>query len=972
MAAPLVLKVYTDTTQSLKSLGVLNSAMAGTGKSALGMGEDIARSARIAVLNSVKVENTIAAEAAAYRQLATDVTLSTRAQANATRMAEAADTRLARAQGMVVASSRGVSTGSKTAERDLGKLTRGALAGSGVISSLGRSLAFASGGFIAVAGTATLLHNAIQEALGFAATEKQVTAQLKTSGLSFEENKTKILDSLTAESKLSAFTRGDLLQSFGYLVRVSGNVDQSLKLNAIAADVARGRHIALSSASIALAKALGGSSTALRRLGIIVPKTAVGMAAIEFVAKKFAGQAEAGATSADHLRAGLVNAGEVIGTALLPTFNRLVTEFGDYITKLEASGRLQRDANEAVTLLGYAFHTAADAIRAVDRVTGGFVHTMEILIALELGSKIFGWIKALRVLAATWGLVGAAAVTAGEEEVAAATVGGAAGAGAAGGSALTGLFAGGALGSIARTGLGQKILGGRAAFAGSRFAVGSEGVATDLAGGAAIGASATGIGALAVAAALATKVLGDFAKQINDAAGGGNVGDSIIGGIEGVLTGGLVGDSKFGILPELLNRKSPFRTFLQPLPPPPPAAYRVNNTTAPFLQLPGTLGAAVSDPTAVQGMFGAAQPMTQYWKAFTKTFKQMMDEAQAALTKGTADDVAAARQELARIKKGLDEGIFHGPALFGALAAESNDLQQIWAAEAAAAQKRAAKAAAAKQKIITQIQNAIDPINLQIAFARADALGGNTTAVLRKQLAAAYKGLAQAIANGNKQLILQAYERIKEVKDAIKTALTTATSTFTVPAKLALDIARDQALGKGITDDLKEERRALYKWIASHRKNIQGVTDAYNQITAINSQLNSDVVNAYGMFKKASVKKLTENLGLTPDQRRRLEERLSQRGPGGTTPGSGTGAAGYVIDPLTGRPVHAGHHSRNRRLQGAGGAGGGGAPVIHNVIDLTVNISGKRVEASVTENQQRRRRHNPTQTRGPNAATSVA
>ncbi len=181
MAAPLVLKVYTDTTQSLKSLGVLNSAMAGTGKSALGMGEDIARSARIAVLNSVKVENTIAAEAAAYRQLATDVTLSARAQANATRMAEAADTRLARAQGLVVTSSRGVSTGSKTAERDLGKLTRGALAGSGVISALGRSLAFASGGFIAVAGTATLLHNAITEALSFAATEKQVTAQLKTS-----------------------------------------------------------------------------------------------------------------------------------------------------------------------------------------------------------------------------------------------------------------------------------------------------------------------------------------------------------------------------------------------------------------------------------------------------------------------------------------------------------------------------------------------------------------------------------------------------------------------------------------------------------------------------------------------------------------------------------------------------------------------------------------------------------------------
>ncbi len=950
MAPPLILRIIGDASGYFKTAEGVVSANTKVGQSALAMGGNFTKAAEAQVAagaKAIQVQRAMVAELTATSAAAV---AGSDEQIAATVALERAQANLNRSMGLTAIGTRGVSTGAKTAERDLGKLTRGALAGSGVISSLGRSLAFASGGFIAVAGTATLLHNAITEALAFAATEKQVTAQLKTSGLSFEANKEQILANLTAQSKLSAFTRGDLLQSFGYLVRVSGDVDQSLKLTAIAADVARGRHIALSSASIALAKALGGSSTALRRLGIIVPASAKGMDAIRYVAQKFAGQAEAGATSADHLRTSLVNAGEVIGTKLLPTFNRLATEFSDWIAKMDASGKLAKDVNEGITILGYGFHALGGAIKIVDDATGGFKNTLAILIGLELGSKVYGWIKALRILAGTWGLVGAAAVKAGEEEAAATTVGGAAGGTAAG--AGTGILAGGLLGRLlgrGTTGVSTRV----GMYTGGALA-GEAGVAA--------GVSATGIGALAVAALLATDALAGLAKKANDAAGGGSLGRNIIGGVEGVLTGGLFGNSNAGILGQVLHRDSAFRQFLSPTPPPPvtlvkPGAFGLSNASL-FGPVPSR-------------MFGAAQPMTQYWKAFTKTFRQLMSEATAALTKGTADDVAAARQEVKRIKDLLDRGQLHGPALFGALQAEANDLSTIWSAEAAAAQKRAAKAAAAKQKIITQIQNAIDPINLQIAFARAEALGGNTTAVLRKQLAAAYNGLAKAIANGNKQLILQAYQQIKSVKDAIKAALTTATSTFTVPAKLALDIARDQALGKGITDDLIEERKALYKWIASHRKNIQGVTDAYNQITAINSQLNSDVANAYGMFKKASVKKLTENLGLTPDQRRRLEQRLSQRGPGGTTPGDGTGAAGYVIDPNTGRPVHRGHHSRNRRLQG-GGAYGSSNPVIHNVIDLTVNISGKPVEASVTENQQRRRRHNPTQTRGPNAATSVA
>jgi hypothetical protein len=966
MAAPLILRIITDATQTLRMNNAVISSNTLVGKSALDMGADIAKTAKTAVTSSVAMEESLAKLAAEYRSLSTSAALSGKEQVKAAQLAELTNARLARSQGLVVAGTGGMSRGAKTAEADIGKLTRGALAGSGVISTLGRSLAFASTGFIVVAGTATLLHSAITEALGYAAAEKQVTAQLKTGGLSFQTYKSQIEDALTAESKLSGFTRQDLLQSFGYLVRVSGKVGQSLNLDSVAADVARGRHIALSSASIALAKALGGSSTALRRLGIIVPKTATGMDAIRYVAAKFAGQAEAGATSADHLHASLANAGEVIGTSVLPTFNRLTGEFSDYLTKLDQTGRLQRDVGEGVTILGIGFHALGSAIKVVDDATGGFTHTIAILIALELGSKVYGWVTALRVLAGEWGLVGAAATAAGEAQVAAVATSGAAGvagggaaAAEAGAGGIGGLFAGGLLGQVA----GSRVRG----FFASRAAA-SELAGVGAEGGAAAGVSATGVGALAVAAVLATDALGGLAKKVNEAAGGGSTGNSIINTISGVLSGGLVGDYRFGVLGQALHG---FPGYSRPKPPPPPAYLLKPPYIPQQFQVPGVLGQAVTGQT---GPFGTAQPMQQFWKTFGLTLKQQMAEAQAALTKSNKDDIAAARQEIARIKQLLDEGRLKGPALFMALQMEATDLSTIWSAEAAAAQKRAAAAAAAKQKIITQIQNAIDPIKLEVGLSKAQALGQSTVPALKALLSAAYKGLAKAIANGNQQLIKQAYDQITSLKQQIQQAQTAVTKTFTEPMRLQIALARAQAFGKDDTKILEEMKAAAIKALKSGKFTGQSLIDLLNEIASINSQLNSSVTNAYGDYKKASLKAETAGLGLTRAQRDALEARLSQRGPGGTVPETGTGAAGYVIDPKTGRPVRV--KSKRRHLSGSteipGGAGGSGRIYIDQTIRLNLNIDGKHLTTVVTRGQQSYRKSNPSSRRGPHAGTPTA
>ncbi len=821
MAPPLILRIITDARQAFKTNDQLIASNTLVGRSGLGMGADLAKGSKTAIASSLALEDALAKQARGYRVLAADASLSAREQAKAAQLAEAAELKLARAQGFVVAGSRGVSHGAKTAENDLNKMTRGVLAGSGALSNLGRSLAFSSTGFIAASLGAAGVVSSIKDAEDLARAQASLSVAIAHTG----GNLATLQPRYEATAKAAAqfgVTEVEATTGLARATVLTGDAAAAQRAYQEALVISKATGKDFNSVLIATSKGQEGITTSLRRYGILVDTASSGTEQFTQVMKRFGGQAAANTTATEKLHAAFTNALTTIGEQLLPTFERLSGSLADWLTKMNESGKLQKDVAGGMQLIS------------------------------TVASPLVGTIKDLAS----------------------------------------------AIGDLNKAWKGFNNLG-----------------------------NSLGLGGLGIPGPL----------------------DLLKGGLQNISP---------------LHAVTSFvQSFRSSTPPPAPlvspSRFGLSNQSL--------FGAA--PPPA---MFGRAQPLKQFWKTFELTLKQQMAVAQAALTQSNQDDIAAAKQQIARIKTLLSEGRLHGPALLLAFQMEANDLATIWNAEAAAAQKRAAKAQAAKDKIIKQIQNAIDPINLQIAFAKADALGGNTTAVLRKQLAAAYKGLAQAIANGNKQLILQAYQQIKSIKDAIKAALTTATSTFTVPAKLALDIARDQALGKGITDDLKEEKRALYKWIASHRKNIQGVTDAYNQIAAINSQLNSDVVNAYGMFKKASVKALTENLGLTADQRRRLEQRLSQRGPGGTTPGSGTGAAGYVIDPLTGRPVHAGHHSRNRQLQGGGGVGGGGAPVIHNVIDLTVNIDGKQVEATVTRNQQRRRRHNPTQTRGPNAATSVA
>ena len=795
-----------------------------------------------------------------------------------------------------------LSRSANVAERDIGKATRGALAGSGVFRGLGRSLAFASGGFLAFSSAFAVISKSVDAARQLAVTQRKDVAALKAVGKSWSDYRGQIEQTTLSLSHQSGFTNQQLLESFGLLVKTTGSATGALKLNAVAADVARGRNISLTQAAVTLGKAYDGNTTALKRLGIQAPKGAKGMEAIGAVAERFAGQAKAGASAADRFNATLVDSEEIIGSAILPVLNKLLARFGDWLDKMNRSGKLQKDVNQAVSEGGHVLHVLGDVIRQVDRVTGSFLKTLEVLAAFKFASMVTSWVGSLELLAAKWGLVGSAATAATGAETGALAAGGAGAAGAAGGSVVARVGAYTGSGAVAAAAKGAGFLSARAAFGAALFA------------------------------SQADQIQVKYERVVI----GGNI------YIKASTKTGAVGYTFVGVQPG---------TFL--------AAARVPG----FLRFPGFPGHVLSKQSAAaSGPFGSAQPQQIFTQAFGLNFAEQSAQAQAALTRGTRDDVAAAKQVVARVKRLIDQGRLKGQALIQALGLEASALSTIWSAEDAAAQKRAQAAAAAKARIEAQI----DPLKLEVALSRAEAFGQPIVPRLKALLAAADRAYRRALAAHDLALEKEALDQIASLKQQIQQATTTATQTFTAPLKLQLALARDQALGLDQTKHLLKLKALILKFIRTHKHNLQALIDAYQQLAQVNQELGTSG-SALGGFKQASTKKLTAGLGLTPAQRKALRARLSQLGPGGTVPGDGTGAFGYTIGP-DGRVkgVHGAIAKADRPVTNAtlGHLIRRLDRLAERPIHVTVDLDGRVIADSTTRHQQRRRRRNSSQRRG--------
>lgn len=309
------------------------------------------------------------------------------------------------------------STALRSEERDLGRFSRGAIAGSGALRGLGRSLAFASAGFLGGAGIVYALRSTVAAAIRSQAVLSQTEVAVKRSGNSWAEYGDRIKQAALAQSNASGFDDERLLQTFALLIRRTGDVNEALRLNALAADVARGRNISLEQAAQLVVKASLGQAGALRRVGIDAKKGADAQQLLYLLQQKYAGAAEAyGRTAAgaqERFRVAIENTQETIGTALLPTITTYLNRASDWLGNARNQERIQRDVNtvvrdgtEVVHGLEEGLHGLQTVLEPTIKAMGGLKDATELLLALFVVRKVTAFATAL-------GLIGPAAVTAG-------------------------------------------------------------------------------------------------------------------------------------------------------------------------------------------------------------------------------------------------------------------------------------------------------------------------------------------------------------------------------------------------------------------------------------------------------------------------------------------------------------------------------------------------------------------------------
>jgi hypothetical protein len=136
-------------------------------------------------------------------------------------------------------------------------------------------------------------------------------------------------ETLKKTSDLSAYSKGQLRDALTQLTTTTGKAGKSLDLLQVTTDLARRKNLDLNQAAVLVGKAYNGNITSLARIGVMLPKHASGLQAIDALQKRVAGSAEAYGNSAAGTEAKFNNSLKAlqvtIGTALLPVADKFMT-----------------------------------------------------------------------------------------------------------------------------------------------------------------------------------------------------------------------------------------------------------------------------------------------------------------------------------------------------------------------------------------------------------------------------------------------------------------------------------------------------------------------------------------------------------------------------------------------------------------------------------------------------------------------
>jgi hypothetical protein len=408
MARKLIVEVAADISQLIKGLRAGEHA---TETFAKEVTVDSRAMAQAQVAAAIKTTDALRAEVAAYREVAAAAAAGSKEQVAAAQLAVSSQRRLDASLAGTAGSARRTHGESRKLGRELEHVTRGAISGSGAIHGFGRSLAFASGGFVAFEGATRFLSESIDAAREAAVAQRSLAAQMRAAGQSFDANRDRIEKVALSYGKFG-FQNDQVVQSLTVLERGTGSINKAISLQGLTADIARAKNLGLASAAGVVAKVFGGQETALRRAVPGLEKNAHGWDLIRLAQAKMAGQAAANATVAERFAATLHDTEEIVGTALLPTLNKYLTSLSQWLDKMNRSGELQRDVEKASHALSEAIGVLKDAMDALNFATGSTRSTLKLLFEAFVLFKTVKLVTAFADMAANIGLIGRNAETA--------------------------------------------------------------------------------------------------------------------------------------------------------------------------------------------------------------------------------------------------------------------------------------------------------------------------------------------------------------------------------------------------------------------------------------------------------------------------------------------------------------------------------------------------------------------------------
>lgn len=232
--------------------------------------------AQAQVAATVKKTQRLRDEIVAYKAVGAAAVQGSREQVAAANLAANAERRLASSLGVTSRESRALAISAHGVERDVSRAGRGALAGAGAFSHLGRSVAFASSWFLGGVGFVAGAKASINAASGL---EEQVQRTGAVFGSSaggvkkWSETSVKSLGLSKAAALDASDTIGTLLQNVG--VAPAKGAAMSETFVQLAADMAAFKKVDPSVSLNALEAGLAGRTRGLKQFGLVIDTTTV-------------------------------------------------------------------------------------------------------------------------------------------------------------------------------------------------------------------------------------------------------------------------------------------------------------------------------------------------------------------------------------------------------------------------------------------------------------------------------------------------------------------------------------------------------------------------------------------------------------------------------------------------------------------------------------------------------------------------